>query len=45
MYKKEKYFTMIDLSDFQHPFLLKYHEIQFQITVPNADEEAETKKI
>lgn len=35
---------MIGLSDFQHPFPLKYHAIQFQIIVPNTDEEFETKK-
>lgn len=34
---------MIGLSDFQHPFPLKYHAIQFQIIVPNTDEEFETK--
>lgn len=35
---------MMGLSDFQHPFLFKYHAIQFQIIVPNTDEEVETKK-
>lgn len=44
MYKKEKYFKMTGLSDFQHPFLFKYPAIQFQIIVPNTDEEDETQK-